>query len=364
MNRQSEQSYAIAHLATGDEICNGDILNTNAQHISQKLFPNGMMVTSHMAVPDNIQHIEHAIHYLLQHHRAIIITGGLGPTSDDLTRIALANVVARPLQFDEESWQYIVDRLAKFGLGTPPECNRQQALFPAGATIIKNIHGTAAGCMLEYEQHFIFMLPGPPGECLPMIDSKVLPTLLQAGFKQLHFHHAWLLFSVSEGHIAEVLDEIAKPYDCITGYRICYPYLEFKILMRDEKDFLALKEKITAAIATHLINDGQKTASQQLREKLTNFTGKLVIADFATGGLLENILQTPETFQHLVFTQQEADIEIFGLEEFWQQREKQTTQIILNFKGEKISAEIPFRGERVKLYAVEWICKMILTYDL
>jgi nicotinamide-nucleotide amidase len=92
----AESNNRIALLATGDEITNGDILNTNAQIIAQKLFSNGMHVGLHMTSPDNTNEIEASIQYLLKTHHALIITGGLGPTSDDITRYALSKAINNP----------------------------------------------------------------------------------------------------------------------------------------------------------------------------------------------------------------------------------------------------------------------------
>ena len=137
-NNSSTTHHSVALLATGDEICNGDIINSNSQEIAQRLFNQGIHVKTHMTVSDNLTDLETAMQFLLQDHHALIITGGLGPTSDDLTREALSHVLQRPLIFDEPTWHAIVARLNRFGFHTPPESNKQQALFPTGATIIPN----------------------------------------------------------------------------------------------------------------------------------------------------------------------------------------------------------------------------------
>ena len=184
MSRETTSTNKIALLATGDEISHGDILNTNSQEIAQRLFNQGMQIGTHITTPDQISEIETAIHFLLKDHRGLIITGGLGPTSDDLTRYALSNATQRKLIFDEQTWDTITTRLKRFGYDKFPESNRQQALFPEGATIIPNPNGTAAGCFLKLNNQYIFMLPGPPVECLPMVDHVVVQTLIQAHFPE------------------------------------------------------------------------------------------------------------------------------------------------------------------------------------
>lgn len=250
-------THQVALLATGDEICNGDIINSNSYEIAQRLFSAGIQVNTHMTLPDNLAALEQGMRFLLENHSALIITGGLGPTSDDLTRQALSHVLQRPLVFNEPTWEAIVARIRRFGIHPPPESNRQQALFPRDAIIIPNPNGTAAGCMVKqtsanHHEQFIFMLPGPPAECLPLFETVVLPTLKNNSFQKIVCYKKWVLQGVSEAAIAEKLDTLAKPFDCVTGYRFCYPYIEFKLYSNNEADFNALLPLINAAIAPYL----------------------------------------------------------------------------------------------------------------
>jgi len=372
MNRKAHSPNKIALLATGDEIIDGDILNSNAQEIAQRLVAHGMQVGMHLTVSDNLTEMHAAISFLLQHHRALIITGGLGPTTDDLTRYALADVLNRELIFDDSTWQRIVDRLNKLGYHTPPENNRQQALFPEHAIIIPNAYGTAAGCMLKENEHFIFMLPGPPFECLPMIDKVVLPALKIAAFEQVQYHAKWLLFSVSEGQIAEELEEITKHFDCTTGYRVCYPYLEIKLHSTNENTFNHLVPLIEKTFCAHMIEDGKHTAVELLKEKLLTLEYPLTIIDFATGGSLEASLKTPENHTKLHFyseknkTEMINTVRITGLKDFWEQKSVNHTTIEILYTSQNIikptKFTIPFRSNRIKLYAVEFICHKIFQY--
>jgi nicotinamide-nucleotide amidase len=373
MTREKVSNNRIALLATGDEISHGDILNTNTQEIAATLFDHGMTIGVHVTTGDNINDIEKAISFLLENHRALIITGGLGPTSDDLTRYALANALHEPLVFNDSTWEAIVKRLKHFGYDTPPDSNRQQALFPKNALIIPNPNGTAAGCMINLQNQLVFMLPGPPIECLPMIESTVLPTLTKHHFKETRHHQKWFLFGVSEGQIAEELDAVAKPYDCITGYRLWYPYIEFKIFSNNDAHFQSLLPKIQKIIAPYIIQDGQDIASSLLKKELTRLTSPLIIADFATGGLLESTLRTPETHTHLIFshdmphTHKSCYVLIKGLNELWEDKKnvsKTSLEMTIDYNQSThiIKKDIPFRGIRVKQYAVEYICWQLYQF--
>jgi nicotinamide-nucleotide amidase len=355
----------VALLATGNEIQIGDILNSNAQEIA-KYFSNAkILVGMHIVTGDQIEEIEKAITFLLASHSAIVITGGLGPTSDDLTRYALARALKRELIFNDQAWDAIIQRLQKIGFNNIPETNRRQAYFPENCEIIPNHNGTAAGCIIEQNGKWICMLPGPPFECLPMVTDIVLPYLKKLLFPQEFYFQKWLLFNVSEGQIAEELDALIASSRCETAYRIAYPYVEFKLSSKNMTDFQKQVPKVNAIVKPYILGDGSKYASEILKEKLMTLHTPLKISDFATGGLLESTLKTPDTFSHIQFVHEpHSDIEIYGLNEFWENKTATETSLKLIFKKnntiETITKNIPFRGTRVKQFAVECIAREIL----
>ncbi|MDX1902466.1 MAG: competence/damage-inducible protein A [Gammaproteobacteria bacterium] len=364
--RESNSDRKIALLATGDEIVHGDIVNTNSRDIARQLIEHHMTPGTQMVASDHIDDIEQAIRYLLQNHDALIMTGGLGPTSDDITRYALSKALNLPLVFHDHVWDNIVQRLHRFGYDTPPESNRQQALFPAGSIVIPNDAGTAAGCRLEHNDKQIFMLPGPPTECLPMLESIILKQLQQTGFAHESYHANWLLFSVSEGQIAETLDAIAAPLQCQTGYRLSYPYLEFKLYSKDKAQFKMARKKIEEVIQPYLIRDGRQSASRMLRDTINHSHFPLRFCDLATGGLLEHTLKTPHNKNHIQFVSEKdlPNIVIRGLEDYWNDQNTTETKLIIEFlspfKQNSAEKSIPFRGKRVVEYAVELICKQCI----
>src|SRR3990167_10571146 len=143
----------IGFVATGNELMNGDILNTNVQYFCAQLLKNAMIPGQHVVVGDSETEIQQAIEYLLPTHSAIITIGGLGPTVDDRTRIGLAQALHRPLEFYPEAWDWVVHKITSLGYSFVPENNRQQAYFPKGATTLKNNEGTAAGCYVHHQDH-------------------------------------------------------------------------------------------------------------------------------------------------------------------------------------------------------------------
>ncbi len=358
----------VAVLATGDELINGDILNTNTQLIAQFLRDNNINLGLQMIAPDNQHVIADAINYLLQRHAALIITGGLGPTSDDCTRFALSQATSAPLEFNEASWQRIIDRFTKLKINIPDN-NKQQALFPQNATVLINSKGSADACMLIHQGKMIFMLPGPPQECLTLFRQQVLPKLIEADFSHKSIRKSWLLLGVSESDIAHKIDQQIGEQDITVGYRVSYPYLEIKLESPSLDNIKAVIKKIKPYISSYIISEHKLTASEQLQHSLSKYSGRLVIEDDATGGLLESTLKTPATFNHVLFnhavhfdeSMNTTTVRIQGLEAFWDEDPTSTnTSIAICIKSTSdmhvINKQIPYRGKRTQLLAVEMIC--------
>lgn len=356
----------VALLSTGDEITNGDILNTNGYAIAQQLFEHNIQPGLHLTASDDQTEIETAMQFLLRDHAALIITGGLGPTSDDRTRFALSHVLKAELIFDETCWQRVVERLQRLSLAIP-ETNRQQCLFPRDAIIFANDNGTAAACQIIHGQQSIFMLPGPPFECLPIFTQKVLPYLQANGYARPLFRCEWLLLGVSEGSIAALLDPLMENSGCYIGYRVNQPYLEVKLQSADKTALEKMRSQIAALISAQSISTRKEKASAQLIQWLLEKQCILTIDDQATGGLLATTLLNPATHPYLRFgplTDPAAiQITLSGLEPYWHNRPEQNflqVSIHTNQHEHHATLSIPFRKERTPLFAMEMACWQIV----
>lgn len=241
----------VGFLITGEEIVIGDIQDTNSRTFSQELIAHHIEPGQRVTVGDEEQDITRGIHYLLPEHHALITIGGLGPTSDDRTRYGLAKALDLELIFHTEAWEWIVERMTAKALKIPPT-NRQQALLPKGSLPLHNPNGTAAGCYIHYHHKDIFMLPGPPSECIPIFKSQVLPILLKHNYTHEIFRYYWSLINVNESEIADQLERITKDASCHLGYRVHYPYLEIKIWSDNKIALEEYKEKIIPILEPHL----------------------------------------------------------------------------------------------------------------
>jgi nicotinamide-nucleotide amidase len=168
-------------LSIGSELTSGQSLDTNSQWLSRRLAEAGIAVGWHTTVADDLDDNVAAFHIAGQRADLVIATGGLGPTQDDLTREALAQMAGAELVFHQESFDQIRQLFARRNRSMP-ERNRVQALFPAGAEPIPNSRGTAPGIWMPVGTSLVVAMPGVPSEMFAMFDGQVMPRLLRMGF--------------------------------------------------------------------------------------------------------------------------------------------------------------------------------------
>ncbi len=350
----------VALLATGDEIINGDIVNSNTAYFAQQLKLSDIRPGKQLTVGDDKEAIKQAVLYLSQDHDAIITIGGLGPTEDDVTRFGLAEALQLPLEFNAEAWRDIETRFKQYRI-TITENNRLQALLPKNSQMIPNPNGSACACYLHHNNKDYFMLPGPPNECFPLFDSVVKPLLLKNGYSKKMWRHNWLLFNVSESAIATQLEKIDNP-DCDLGYRVNYPYLEVKLSCENKTAFDTAIKKFDAILKSQCISNTVETASMQLVKKLSTAKNKLRICDNATGGYLQSVLLTPQTYHALTFCHDGvSDVAVNGLEDYWQQQAADYYQLQLKIHAKTETLTLPARGAKSLLYCCELVCLKLLN---
>ncbi|QMT61156.1 molybdopterin-binding protein [Legionella sp. PC997] len=351
----------VAILATGDEIVHGDTLNTNGRDIAHALSSEGLSLGLHLSCSDKKGDIVNCLKFLTKKHDIIITIGGLGPTTDDLTRFALSQFTGEALVQHSEALEHIKKRLRDANLILNAG-NLQQCLFPERAQLLPNPVGSALGCYYQWDNKIFFLLPGPPRECLPMFNNYALPLLQQTTHSQKQILK-WRIFGLAESEIAQILEEALQGVDCHTGYRWESPYIEFKVRCAPN-----LMDKIKAIVnpilEPHIISSVEKKASDHLRELIASINEPITIIDEATGGLLQLLLSKPNIHHLLHFSglhQNMLYFHIRGLTEYWQQQPTNgTTQLIIDYsnhyqKGRE-THNIPYRNVSVVEHAAEWLC--------
>ncbi|MCD6055406.1 MAG: cinA [Gammaproteobacteria bacterium] len=373
----------IGFLATGDEVCDGDIVNTNTPALARLLKENGWKIGHTLTVPDDEEAILKGFEYLAKEHDVIISIGGLGPTTDDRTRFALARFVKEELVFNEDSWQRLCERFKQYLRLDIPDNNRQQALFPKSAVVLSNRRGSADSCWIEHQHKIIFMLPGPPAECLGVMRDHVLAILKNHQYLNPSTDTIlrWYLLGVSEGQIATEMEALLATDKCRTGYRAEYPYLEFKVWFDEKTSSKPLYEKITNALSNYCLMPVPKTASQYCIACLLQQQELIQIQDEATGGILQSLLASPQTYSLLRFTEKSeqnpsaALLQIKGLDAFWENFQNDETppavletkvNILFKRGTQSYSAEktFPIRNRLLARYAAEWVCYQLVQWLL
>lgn len=171
-------SHTVELLAVGTELLLGSIANTDAQMLSRGLSALGLNVYYHTVVGDNPERLREAVEIAKGRADILITTGGLGPTCDDLTKQVVAGAFGKKLVYDEHSAGRIRAYFARMHPTRPmTENNLQQAFLPEGCTIFDNDWGTAPACAFEAEGKHVILLPGPPRECRPLFEQRVVPYL-------------------------------------------------------------------------------------------------------------------------------------------------------------------------------------------
>ena len=201
-------------VSVGTELLLGDIVNTNTAYLSKELAALGFGVFRQTTVGDNRERLIKTLESAFLENDTVIITGGLGPTDDDITKECAAEYFGREFYFHEYSWVKILERLTRSGRNIITENNKKQAMIPEGAIVLENYCGTAPCLIIEENNKRIILLPGPPRELHDMFEKSVKPYLEKFSSKQ--FISKYVRFygigeSLLETKIKDIMDNQTNP---------------------------------------------------------------------------------------------------------------------------------------------------------
>lgn len=210
-----------AILTIGTEITDGQITDRNSQWMSEQLVAVGVDVRLHVSMPDDKEQIVKFLNNNTSSFDLIFIGGGLGPTSDDLTRFAVAEHLQRSLTLDIPSWEYIQARLAKRNV-TVRETHKTQAMIIEGSRALSNGAGSAPGMHVPVNNKNYFLVPGPPKELQAIWSDHVAPFLKTLKIENPRKLKIWLCTGIAESEIAHITDTFFKDQDFVQkiGYRL------------------------------------------------------------------------------------------------------------------------------------------------
>jgi molybdenum cofactor synthesis domain-containing protein len=286
---------SCAVISIGSELLSGQIINRNAPWISSQLFDLGVDTVFQMTVDDKIQDIVDALELAAKKSSLIFCTGGLGPTSDDLTRLAVSQWLQDPLVYHPESWDHITQIFEAYQL-TPPEANKQQCFFPSKAQVLFNRAGTANAFVSASTKRTIVVLPGPPKE-IDAIWQDHLKTMFTQSLDPSHkkSFYSWRTIGKGESHIAEIVENILKPLvetrSIDLAYRAHAPFIETKLRFDPSLDSVIQPyvAKLSAALSPWLYESGDANWCRDFAQFLQT-KSQVCFYDFATSGQIQALL--------------------------------------------------------------------------
>ncbi len=281
-------------IAVGTEILLGNILNTHAKFLSETLAAIGIPVYYHTAVGDNPKRLQDVVSLAFSRSDLVIFSGGLGPTTDDITAEVVCRALGLEMEFDPRAWADILDYFQKTGR-TPTENNKKQSYFPKNATVFYNAHGTAPGFAVKAGDKTAILLPGPPRELIPMVKDSVLPYLM--GDSNLTFHSENLMIiGIGEAALEPMLSDLVVSTDPTVALYAKDGQVQVRVTAavdRDRPDLTRLQamlDEIKKRTGICCYGQNIETIQEALVPLLAKKNLKLATAESLTGGMIGQMI--------------------------------------------------------------------------
>jgi nicotinamide-nucleotide amidase len=285
-------------LATGDEIRSGALVDSNSAYISVRLEENGVEVMRHTSVGDHLPTLVSTLREIGRRTDVAVVTGGLGPTTDDLSAEAAAQAAGVELAFDPAALENVESFFRKFNRPMTAS-NRKQALLPAGARILYNPVGTAPGFSLTIEKALFFFLPGVPYEMKRMLTEHVIPAIIDfQGDAAMHSRVKTITtFGLPESLAGEKMAAVEAEFPGIKlGLRANFPQIQVKLYGRDT-DADRLDRRLADAgkwaverLGSQVISEDGESMEAVVGRLLVKRAATLALAESCTGGLMASWL--------------------------------------------------------------------------
>ena len=280
---------AVELVSTGSELLNGRTVNRHANVLGDRLKPLGLPLVRDTTVPDDVNLIEDAIRFALQRVDIVVVTGGLGPTCDDVTRDAIARMLGRKIVMDALSLAALQARFQKMGRKVTPQ-GELQAQVVEGAAALSNSVGAAPGERLDLGDKVLFVLPGPPDEFHAVLTEHVLPWLRQnAGPLCLPVEQIFMVCGLGESDIMRRLEEIGfAPKGIEVAYCAAPGRIELRLTSPEGDRGLveSASRDVRRVLGDHAFAEERLTMEEVVGRLLTEQKVRLATAESCTGGLV------------------------------------------------------------------------------
>jgi nicotinamide-nucleotide amidase len=312
-------------ICVGTELLLGQILNTNSQYLAQKLAELGIDLYFQTTVGDNMERLKMAIDIATKRSDILIFTGGLGPTSDDITKEAVADYFGLTLVLDEDILRRIESFFERRQVKMP-QINKKQAYVPENAKILHNKNGTAPGLIIEKDGKIAILLPGPPFEMQPMFEEEVLP-YLEKFSKQKIYSRVLKFVGIGESSIEEALKDLILSQTDPTIALYAKPFeVELRITTKKESEELAksllqsMEYRIRERLGEYIYGVDRQLLEEVVIDLLKEKKLKVSVAESCTGGLicnkLTNVPGASEVFDRgFIVYSNEAKMKLLGVPE-------------------------------------------------
>lgn len=289
----------LAEIITiGDELLIGQVIDTNSAWLAQKLNELGVEVIQRRAVGDRKDEIFRALNSLHSHTKLVILTGGLGPTRDDITKKTLAEYFEQELIFHEETLRHITNIFTKLGREVN-ELNASQAWLPSGCTPLKNMYGTAPGMQFEKNGVYYFSLPGVPYEMKALFESYIQPFIREKLTPDYQIVHAvFHTQGIPESILAKRLEnwELNLPPQLKLAYLPSAGAVRLRLTARGKKneDLKAIldaqSKKLRELLGADLYAEGDEPLEVVVGKLLKTNHKTLALAESCTGGYISHLI--------------------------------------------------------------------------
>ncbi len=282
-------------ITIGDEILIGQIVDTNSASISRHLNKAGIVVYERLSIGDDANAIVEAVERAMERTEVVIITGGLGPTKDDITKTTLAKLFLSPMRYDEEVAHHVESMLAKRGV-VFNELNRGQAMVPECCDVLFNRHGTAPGMWFDHPKGVVISLPGVPFEMEHLMADEVMPRLTERFSLRSILHRTLITAGLAESMLAERISEWEEslpeylrlaylPAPGVVRLRLSAYEVEGE---RVAEEIESRFKELERVIGEYIVGYENASVESLIHQRLTDMGRTLSVAESCTGGAISS----------------------------------------------------------------------------
>ncbi|QYK01597.1 CinA family nicotinamide mononucleotide deamidase-related protein [Shewanella psychrotolerans] len=311
----------IEMICTGEEVLSGQIVDTNAAWVANALMDHGIEMQQRVTVGDRLDDLIKVFQERSEHADIILVNGGLGPTTDDMSSLAMALAKDEPL-IENSIWRSrLEDWFTRNGREMPPS-NLKQAMLPASAVMVDNPVGTACGFRVKLNRAWLFFTPGVPFEFKQMVNEQFIPFVKRLADSHIEVSvHKLLTIGHGESALANKLDTLVLPNGMTLGYRSFMPYIEIKLFARGEEVIKQLPETVSLikqVLGDSVVAENVDSLATVIHRQLLAQGASLSLAESCTGGMIASNLvalagSSAYLHQGLVTYSNESKVKVLGV---------------------------------------------------